>query len=131
MTLAPNPQFPEKGTHTDEMKAAGNATRRGPLRFEEGIATDTDVPNDFQVGLDQGYDTPNGRPNHNLNVMEKYADETMKQRAHVGSASWVEAPTYLGEFAQGNFGDHSQIVIEEVVRSGGRYGRMNPASVND
>jgi hypothetical protein len=55
----------------------------------------------------------------------------MKQRAHVGSASWVEAPTYLGEFAQGNFGDHSQIVIEEVVRSGGRYGRMNPASVND
>jgi hypothetical protein len=66
-----------------------------------------------------------------MNVMEKYAEETMKERAHVGSASWVEAPTYLGEFSQGNFGDHSQIVIEEVVRSGGRYGRMNPASVND
>ena len=35
------------------------------------------------------------------------------------------------EFAQGNFGDHAQIVIEEVVRSGGRYNRMNPASVLD
>jgi hypothetical protein len=63
--------------------------------------------------------------------MEKYAEETMKERAHVGSASWVEAPTYLGEFSQGNFGDHSEVVIEEVIRSGARYGRMNPASVND
>jgi hypothetical protein len=104
---------------------------RGPLRFEEGIATDTDVPSDFQVGLDQGYDTPAGRPNHNTNVFEKYPDETMKQRAHVGSAAWVEAPTYLGEFSQGNFGDHSQVVIEEVIRSGGRYQRMNPAQVAD
>jgi len=130
--IAPTPQFPEREGSSYERKfTPATPGLRGPLRFEEGIATDTDVPNDFQVGLDQGYDTPNGRPNHNLNVMEKYAEETMKQRAHVGSASWVEAPTYLGEFAQGNFGDHSQIVIEEVVRSGGRYGRMNPASVND
>ena len=130
--IAPTPQFPEKVGATYERKFSPATTGlRGPLRFEEGIATDTDVPNDFQVGLDQGYDTPAGRPNHNENVMEKYAEETMKQRAHVVSASWVEAPTNLGEFAQGNFGDHSQIVIEEVVRSGGRYGRMNPASVND
>jgi hypothetical protein len=55
----------------------------------------------------------------------------MKQRAHVGSAAWVEAPAYLGEFSQGNFGDHSQVVIEEVIRSGGRYQRMNPAQVAD
>ena len=131
MTISPAPQFPERAPQVYEMKGAGNASRRGPLRFEEGLATDTDVPNDFQLGLDQGYDTPAGRPNHNENVFEKYPEETMKERAHVGSASWVEAPTYLGEFAQGNFGDHSQTVIEEVVRSGGRYGRMNPASVND
>jgi hypothetical protein len=130
--IAPTPQFPEKVGATYERKMAGAVPgQRGPLRFEEGIATDTDVPSDFQLGLDQGYDTPAGRPNHNTNVFEKYPDETMKQRAHVGSAAWVEAPTYLGEFSQGNFGDDSEIVIEEVVRSGGRYQRMNPAQVAD
>jgi hypothetical protein len=130
--IAPTPGFPEKVGATYERKfSPATPGLRGPLRFEEGVATDTDVPNDFQVGLDQGYDTPNGRPNHNMNVMEKYPEETMKERAHVGSASWVEAPAYLQEFAQGNFGDHSQTVIEEVIRSGARYQRLNPASVND
>jgi hypothetical protein len=130
--IAPTPQFPEKVGATYERKmAAAQPGLRGPLRFEEGIATDTDVPNDFQVGLDQGYDTPAGRPNHNVNVMEKFPEETMKQRAHMGSAAWVEAPTYLGEYSQGNFGDHSEVVIEEVVRSGARTQRMNPAVVAD
>ena len=130
--IAPTPQFPERPGATYERKMSpATPGLRGPLRFEEGIATDTDVPNDFQVGLDQGYDTPAGRPNHNENVFEKYPEETMKERAHVGSAAWVEAPTYLGEFAQGNFGDHSEIVIEEVIRNGSRYERMNPASVAD
>jgi hypothetical protein len=130
--IAPTPQFPEKVGATYERKmAAAQPGLRGPLRFEEGIATDTDVPNDFQVGLDQGYDTPAGRPNHNLNVMEKFPEETMKQRAHMGSAAWVEAPTYLGEYSQGNFGDHSEVVIEEVIRSGARTQRMNPAVVAD
>ena len=55
----------------------------------------------------------------------------MKARAHVGSAAWVEAPIYLGEFSQGNFGDHSQVEIEEVIRSGSRYQRVNPAQVAD
>lgn len=131
-TIAPAPQFPEKvGASYERKFSPATPGLRGPLRFEEGIATDTDVPNDFQLGLDQGYETPAGRPNHNMNVMEKYADETMAERAHVGSASWVEAPTYLGEFAQGNFGDHSVTVIEEVIRNGSRQERMNPASVND
>ena len=130
--IAPTPQFPEKVGATYERKmAAAQPGLRGPLRFEEGIATDTDVPNDFQVGLDQGYDTPAGRPNHNVNVMEKFPEETMKQRAHMGSSAWVEAPTYLGEYSQGNFGDHSEVVIEEVVRSGARTQRMNPAVVAD
>lgn len=130
--IAPTPGFPEKVGATYERKfSPATPGLRGPLRFEEGVATDTDVPNDFQLGLDQGYDTPQGRPNHNVNVMEKYPEETMKQRTHVGSAAWVEAPTYLNEFAQGNFGDHSQVVIEEVFRDGSRYQRMNPASVQD
>jgi len=130
--IAPAPQYPERPGNSYERKMSpATPGLRGPLRFEEGLASDTDVPNDFQVGLDQGYETPDGRPNHNQNVFEKYADETMRERAHVGSAAWVEAPTFLGEFAQGNFGDHSTVVIEEAIRSGSRQERMNPASVND
>lgn len=130
--IAPTPQFPERVGATYERKfSPATPGLRGPLRFEEGVATDTDVPNDFQLGLDQGYDTPAGRPNHNTNVFEKYPDETMRQRAHVGSAAWVEAPTYVTEFSQGNFGDHSEVVIEEVIRSGARQARPNPAQVVD
>lgn len=132
MSIAPNPSFPEKtGSVYERKMSPATPGQRGPLRFEEGVATDTDVPNDFQLGLDQGYDTPAGRPNHNLNVFEKSAEETMKERAHVGSASWVEAPTYVAEFSQGNFQDYAEPQIEEVVRSGGRYQRMNPAAVAD
>ena len=132
MSIAPNPSFPEKtGSVYERKMTPATPGQRGPLRFEEGVATDTDVPNDFQLGLDQGYDTPAGRPNHNLNVFEKSAEETMKERAHVGSASWVEAPTYVAEFSQGNFQDYAEPQIEEVVRSGGRYQRMNPAAVAD
>lgn len=127
--LAPNPLFPEQGDYNYEVKGGVNVQRRGPLRFEEGVATDTDVPNDFQVGVSQGYVTAPGRPNHNQNVYEKYPDETMKQRAHVGSASWVEAPTYLGEFAGG--ASPSEVKYEAVARSGGRYERANPANVPD
>ena len=51
MTISPAPRFPERAPQIYEMKESGNATRRGPLRFEEGVATDTDVPEDFQVGM--------------------------------------------------------------------------------
>ena len=118
MTLAPNPQFPEKGTHTYEMKAAGNETRRGPLRFEEGVATDTDVPQEFSKGAMQGYVPAAGRPNRNAVVHTKTAEETMRERAHVGSAAWVEAPAYLGEFSSGGFADHGDNRFERVFRSG-------------
>lgn len=130
--IAPVPSFPERvGTVYERKMSAAQAGLRGPLRFEEGVATDTDVPNDFQLGLNQGYDTPAGRPNHNINVMEKYPEETMRARAHVGSAAWVEAPTYVAEFSSGSFGDYAEIKIEEVFRSGSRYQRMNPAAVTD
>mgnify|MGYP003339802309 CR=1 FL=1 len=65
MTIAPNPQFPERSPNVYERKGADNVTRRGPLRFEEGVATDTDVPNDFQKGIAQGSATAPGRPNRN------------------------------------------------------------------
>ena len=36
---------------------AVNTERRGPLRFEEGVATDTDIPTDFGQGA---YGDPGG-----------------------------------------------------------------------
>lgn len=131
-TIGPAPQFPEDpGTVYERKYAASIPGQRGPLRFEEGVATDTDVPTDFQKGIMQGVMTPPGRPNHNVNVYEKYPEETMAERAHVGSASWVEAPAYLGEFAQGSFSDYAEVRYEEVIRSGGHQARMNPAVVID
>jgi hypothetical protein len=129
--LAPAPQYPERTGTAYEAKLGVNPSRRGPLRFEEGVATDTDVPNEFTRGVMQGYITAPGRPNHNANVYEKTPEETMAERAHVGSAAWVEAPTYLGEFAHGSFSDFATVTYEQVDRSGGRYQRINPSSVDD
>lgn len=130
--LAPAPQFPERLSPNYERKFAEERVgNRGPLRFEEGIATDTDVPTEFQKGVMQGYMTAPGRPNHNANVYEKPANETMAERAHVGSASWVEAPTFLGEFAHGSFNDYAALKYEEVDRNNTRYERLNPARVDD
>jgi len=131
MSISPAPQFPERAPQNYEMKGSGNATRRGPLRFEEGIATDTDVPNDFQIGMSSGAATAPGRPNRNAPVWQKSAAETMAERAHVGSASWVEAPTFLGEFAHGTMNDYSAAQIETVARSGGRQQRQSATVVND
>ena len=131
MTISPAPRFPERAPQTYERKGADNMTRRGPLRFEEGIATDTDVPSDFQKGMMQGSATAPGRPNRNANVFEKPAAETMAERAHVGSAAWVEAPTFLGEFAHRTMNDYSAAKIETAVRSGGRSQRQSATVVND
>jgi hypothetical protein len=130
--IAPTPEFPERTGSTYERKiSAAQPGMRGPLRFEEGIATDTDVPNDFVLGIQQGYSSAAGRPNRKDNVLEKLPEETMKERAHVGSAAWVEAPTFLGEFSQGSFSDYAEAVIEEEIRSGSHYTRVNPATVID
>jgi hypothetical protein len=131
MGIAPAPQFPERAPHAYEVKAAGNMDRRGPLRFEEGIATDTDVPTDFQKGIMSGFAAAPGRPNRNAPVWQKPAAETLSERAHVGSASWIEAPTFLGEFAHGSFSNNAEQVIETKVVSGGRMNRLNPTVVND
>lgn len=132
MGIAPNPGYPEKPDYQYERKVAPSITgNRGPLRFEEGVATDTDVPSDFQRGMGDGYITAQGRPGHNAKVDTKTAQETMQERAHVGSASWVEAPTYLSEFAHGSFSDYAEVTYEEVFRSGGHYMRPNPAVVDE
>lgn len=129
--LAPNPQYPERVPQNYEVKVGDNAVRRGPLRFEEGIATDTDVPSEFTFGVMQGYRTAPGRPNHNANVYEKPAEQTMQERAHVGSAAWVEAPSMLGEFSHGANNQFAEQKYEQVDRSGGRHERLNPANVPD
>lgn len=129
--LAPDPRYAERVGPNYERKVGSNLSRRGPLRFEEGIGTDTDIPNEFSKGIMQGYDTAPGRPNHNKNVYEKLPQETMSERAHVGSASWVEAPSFLGEFAHGSFADYAAVKYEQVDRSGARYERLNPAEVPD
>jgi len=131
MGIGPAPMFPERSPQVYERKGAGNMERRGPLRFEEGIATDTDVPTDFQKGIMQGFAAAPGRPNRNAPVWQKPAAETLSERAHVGSASWIEAPTFLGEFAHGSFTNYAEQTVEVVVRSGARTMRMNPTVVND
>lgn len=131
MGIAPNPQFPEKAPQIYERKVADNVDRRGPLRFEEGVATDTDVPTDFQKGIMSGFAAAPGRPNRNAPVWQKPAAETLMERAHVGSAAWIEAPTFLGEFAHGSFSQNAEQVVESKLVSGGRTMRVNPTVVND
>ena len=132
MPIAPAPRFPENAdTFYDRAMAPSMAGNRGPLRFEEGIATDTDIPQNFQKGAMQGYMPAPGRANHNQNVFEKFPEETMAERAHVGSAAWVEAPAMLQDFAAEAFADHGVVQFAEVMRSGGHMIRMNPAAVHD
>jgi hypothetical protein len=132
MTIAPDPKFPEKvGAIYDRKMAGAVPGQRGPLRFEEGIATDTDVPAQFTNGAMQGYMPAPGRANRNAPVWQKTAEETMRERAHVGSAAWVEAPQNLTDFAAGGFADHGDNRFEEVIRNGARQSAMNPAVVQD
>ena len=131
MGISPVPNFPERSPQIYERKMTDNVERRGPLRFEEGVATDTDVPNDFQVGVQNGFASAPGRPNRNAPVWQKPAAETMAERAHVGSAAWIEAPTFLGEFAHGSFTNYAEQTFEEKYVSGGRTQRLNPTVVQD
>lgn len=128
-TLAPTNPFPEKGYPAYEAKVASGAPgERGPLRFEEGIATDTDVPSDFSVGASQG-NSDMARYNHNQKVDTKYAEETMQQRMHVGSAAWIEAPTMLGEFATGSVDGDNDPFFPLVGNPGSRQQRISPTVI--
>ena len=132
MAIAPTPKFPESADNTyDRKMSPATPGQRGPLRFEEGLATDTDVPQEFTKGAMQGYVPAPGRPNRNTPVHTKTAEETMRERAHVGSAAWVEAPNTLSEFSAGGFADHGDNRFEEVFRNGAHQEDQNPAVVND
>lgn len=130
--IAPAPQFPETTPYVYERKVSpGQPGLRGPLRFEEGLATDTDIPNDFQRGMQEGGISAPGQPNQvNPETQYKHADEVYRERAHAGSAAWVDSPPYLGGFAAGaGEGNVIEYVLEQ--RSGGRTEILNAAVVTD
>lgn len=130
--IAPAPQFPEvTPTLYERRLSPAIPGQAGPLRFQEGVGTDTDVPNNFAIGVAQGYTPAPGRPNRNAPVAIKPPQETMSERAHVGSAAWVEAPSFLGEFAHGAFTGDAEVKYEEVIRNGAHQFRPNPVTVTD
>ena len=108
-----------------ERAVAVNNTRRGPLRFEEGIPTDTDVPTEFGRGAYD--DTQQERPR--LEV--KTPAETMRERAHVGSSTWIEAPTMLSDFVYGAQAGRSNPSYERELGSEVRLRRINPSTVSN
>jgi hypothetical protein len=129
--IAPSPGFPEVTPQTFQRTMGPNvAGRTGDTRFEEGLATDTDVSDDFTEGMADGYMTGPGSPNHNNpDSQYKHADQVMRERAHVGSASWVDAPSVLNEFVGGVV--EPPVTFPDVMRSGGRYERRSPETVTD
>lgn len=129
--LAPGNPYPERVSNTFEVAVAPDMPGQvGPTRFEEGLGTDPGVPSNFMLGISQGYVTAPGRPNHNANVFEKPAAETMQARLHPGSASWTSAPEFLGAFAGGTSPEAERRFIA-VTRSGGSQKRRNEAEVTD
>lgn len=126
--LAPDPRFRESEDTHFETGTASNPNRRGPNRFQEGLATDSDVPRNFAIGVGNGA-PKSSRPNTNAPVWEKSAAETMSERAHVGSASWPEAPSLLSEFASGS-GNDGETAFVQVRRSGRHQARKNYAEVD-
>jgi hypothetical protein len=133
VNVAPAPQFPERSPNVFERSMAPSIPmNKGPLRFEEGVATDTDVPRDFGRGAYADTAPAPGRMNHNNPEMfYKYPEETMRERAHVGSASWIEAPSVLREFVQGSMSGDGMPQFEYEQNSGMHMNRQNATVVND
>lgn len=111
-----------------EGAVAVNNVRRGPLRFEEGVATDTDIPNEFGRGA---YGDTAGDGRGRSFTVRKDPMETTRERAHVGSAAWIEAPTMLQDFVYGVTAAHGLPEWELEYGSEQRIYRFNPAVVQD
>jgi hypothetical protein len=133
VNVAPAPMFPEKHSPVFERSFAPSIPQnKGPLRFEEGVATDTDVPADFAQGAYMDTAPSPMRQNHNNPEMfYKHPEDTMRERAHVGSASWIEAPTVLSDFVQGAMAGDGMPQFEYEYNTGGHMNRPNPTVVFD
>jgi hypothetical protein len=57
--------------------------------------------------------------------------QTMRERAHVGSATWIEAPTMLQDFVIGASVGQLPPQFEMELGSERRLIRINPANVQD
>ena len=130
---APMNPYPEQSNTLFEYKYGPEITyNRGPQRFQEGVETDTDVPYDFQRGA--YVDTQSGaRPNIPQDgdiVLHKWPAETMKQRAHMGSASWIEAPEVLGDFVTGTQSGEGPRRWEYAFNSGLHQNRPNAVRID-
>jgi hypothetical protein len=65
-------------------------------------------------------------------MVYKHADETMKERAHIGSAAWIEAPGMLSDFVQGAGAGQGMPAYESVVNPlTHRMNRPSPTIVRD
>jgi len=133
VSVAPAPMFPEKSPTVFERNFAPSIPgNKGPLRFEEGVATDTDVPADFAQGAYMDTAPIGNRMNHtNPEMFFKHPADTMRERAHVGSASWIEAPTVLSDFVQGSMSGDGMPMFEYEYNTGGHMNRPNPTVVFD
>ena len=135
MTVSPAPMFPERGRNEimfEREYAPSIPGNKGPLRFEEGVATDTDVPNDFAKGAyEDTAPSPMRMNQNNPEMFYKHAADTMRERAHVGSASWVEAPSVLSEFVEGAMAGDDMPKWEYSYNSGGHMNRPNVTVVSD
>lgn len=133
MTLAPNPLYAERQSQAYEAQLAPSIPgNKGSLRFEEGLATYTDIPSDFARGAFFDTTFAPGRINHNNPEMVfKRADETLRARAHVGSSTWIEAPAMLGDFVQGANSGQTMPEFDTVQNPEYRQGRMAPTVVLD
>jgi hypothetical protein len=56
--------------------------------------------------------------------------QTMRERAHMGSASWIEAPSVLSEFVQGTTSGDGMPEFEYTYNSGAHMNRPNPVRVD-
>jgi hypothetical protein len=129
-TYAPQNPYPESQRNVFERSMAPSIPgNKGPLRFEEGVASDTDVPNDFGKGAygDTAGDR-RGRPGREM--FYKWPEETMRERAHVGSASWIEAPEVLSDFVQGSVAGNGMPSFEYAYNPGTHTNRPNKVTVS-
>jgi hypothetical protein len=127
--------YPERGRGEIFFERSGGSERRfgnAPVYFEEGIARDTDVPNDFAQGAyGDGAPTHPSKAYQSAQTFVKPAAQTMQERAHVGSASWIEAPSLLSEFAEGagaGFGMPEFVIMNNP---GVAMRRQNAAKISD
>ena len=131
-TIAPQNPYPEAMRNVFERGMAPSIPmNKGPQRFQEGLSLDSDIPMDFGQGAYGDTAPAPGRMNHATPAaLYKPAEQTMRERAHVGSASWIEAPSVLSDFVTGAVAGDGMPKFEMAMNSGMHMNRPNPVRVD-